>query len=244
MILSPSTDYRYALKKGMFGTDVAALQINFQDLVVDGEFGEETEFEVSEFQRKHKLENDGIAGSVTFQKLVIQRSHKAVEAYPELPRGFLKSIAQGESNFIPGAASRHPSDSGWDIGAYQLSSGKTAGSQEFYALAYNIRVSALEAAREAKEFAETLANPVPSRYLDDLADGDKDKFKIQMTVLSHNWPDAAEDIPRYGVIYEYDIGKDDEPQEWIIKATNGRLSTPRQWVGSYVERNTVYIKWD
>jgi hypothetical protein len=241
--LVPSTDYRYALKRGMSGTDVAALQINFKDLVVDGDFGEQTEFAVKEFQAKHNLLDDGIAGSRTQQKLVVQRSEKAHEAYPELPKGFLKSVAQGESNFIVSAVSKHPSDAGIDVGPFQLSTGKTLGSQEFYHLAYNARASALEAAREAKEFAETLADPVPSKYFNDLANGDEDKFKIQMTVLSHNWPDAAEDIPRYGVIYEFDQGKDDEPQEWIIEASAGRLQTPRQWVHSYIERNTVYIRW-
>ena len=242
--LSPSTDYRYAFKHGMFGTDVAALQINFPDLIVDGEFQDETEFEIKKFQRNNNLLADGIAGPITQRRLVVRRSKKAREVYPELPDGFLKSISQGEANFMVAAVSKHPSDPGLDIGAYQLSTGRTSGSQEFYHLAYNIRASALEAARDAKEFAESLDDPVPSRYFDDLAGGNVNKFKIQMTVLSHNWPDAAEDIPRFGVVYEFDHGKDDEPQDWIIAASGGRLQTPRQWIYSYVERNTVYIQWD
>jgi hypothetical protein len=241
--LNPSTDYRYALKHGMFGTDVAALQINFKNLIVDGEFGDQTEVEVKEFQEKHALEDDGVAGPVTQRKLVVQRSTKAAEAYPDLPRGFLKSIAQNESNFIVGAVSKHPSDAGLDVGPYQVSTGNTLGSQEFYNFAYSIGASALETAKDANQFASNLSTPVPSRYFDELAGGDEEKFRIQMTILSHNWPDAAEDIPRYGVIYEFDLGKDDEPQDWIINASAGRLKTPREWVHSYVERSTVYIKW-
>lgn len=240
--LNPATDYRYSLKKGMLGTDVAALQINFEDLIVDADFGEATEAEVIDFQQKHGLEDDGVAGPVTQRKLIVQRSQEATKIY-DLPAGLLKSIVANESNFNVAAVSHHPSDGGLDVGAYQRSSGKQIGTQAFYQDAYNIRSAALKSAADIKEVFENLSDPVPSRYLDDMAGGNKEKFKWQLAILSHNWPYAAENIPKYGVIYKFDLGQDEEPQQWIIDASAGRLETPRQWVYSYVERSTVYIKW-
>lgn len=239
--LNPTTDYRYSLKKGMKGTDVAALQINFSNLNNDGDFGPLTEATVIDFQSKNNLTVDGIAGPTTQRRLFVKRVDKSEKEFG-LPNNYLKSQAANESNFIVSAVSKHPLDSGLDVGALQMSTGNTLGNQTFYEYAYNIRESSYDVAADARELHDSFpVQPVASKYLDDLADGDIEKFKWQMCILNHNWPDAAEDIPRYGVIYEFDLGRDDEPAQWIIDVTNGRLETPRQWVYSYIEKSTVYL---
>lgn len=241
MWLNPYEPYRYSLKRGMTGTDVAALQINFPDLVPDGWFGNQTHNRVVRFQERHGISPaEGIVGPLTNQKIVMVRSKRAIEGYG-LPKGFLESIVAHESNFVICASSKHPSDSGIDVGAYMISSGSGPGTQNFYSYAYNIeKVSVDIAAARRSWYDKTPTNIKPSLYFNDLANGDVNKFRWEMAVLSHNWPDAAEDIPRYGYIYETDPARDDKPAEWIQTASGGRLDTPREWVYDYIQKSTIY----
>lgn len=241
MLWQPSVDYRYAFKKGMQGTDVAALQVNLQYISVDGVFGPATKQAVIKFQQNNNLVADGVAGPATMQALVKKRSAKAT-INNVLPQGLLDSIAINESNFNVAAVSVHPSDTGLDIGAYQLSTGKTPGSQNFYQTAYDVSYASGQTGIKARQFHDAVPNPVTSQYFTDLAGTNSDKFKWQMTILNHNWQEAAWDIPRYGYIFE-DHSRDDAPADWIIKASGGRLSTPREWVMSYIERASVFINW-
>ena len=63
MELRPSPGYRYSFKRGMVGTDVAALQLNLPSSTVDGFFGPMTERGVRVFQEAAGLAVDGIAAS-------------------------------------------------------------------------------------------------------------------------------------------------------------------------------------
>lgn len=230
---------RYAYREGMAGPDVAALQLNLR-AKVDGFFGPGTEDEVVAYQEDQNLPADGIAGARTMQRLVVQASRGPTDRY-RLPDGLLKSFASSESSFLLGAASRHPSDAGWDVGPFQISSGEIPSpSQEFLRNAYDAKTSADFAGRRAREEADDQPPAVPSRYLTELAGGDRDRFRWMMVALNHNWPVAAFEIPRRGSIYS-NPATDDEPAAWISKATNGRLETPRQWVGFQVRTKTVYL---
>jgi hypothetical protein len=232
--------YRYSLGKEMRGTDVAALQINL-DVVIDGVFGDETENAVKAWQESHNLLKDGVAGPKTFQSLCVIKSSAAVRKY-NLPQGMSKSIMLGESNCIIGAHSEHPSDEGEDVGPWQLSSGPQKGSQDFYYAAFNIADAAEVSCYGLADFKSQIETVVDSDYLQTLAGGDKSLFKWQMAVLSHNWPHAAWSIPKYGSIFQ-DEARDDQPAQWIITATNGTITTPRQWVTNYVRKNTLYVKF-
>lgn len=241
MIWNPSTDYRLALKKGMSGTDCAALQINLP-VTVDGDFGAQTKKAVESFQLGEGLAVDGIAGLHTQQALCVKLSTPAARR-EELPVGLLKSLLSNESGFAVAAVSRHPTDSGLDIGAYQLSTGSGTAIQEFYASAYDVRETAGKVAVGMRQSFSSVPNPVPSAYLSDLAEGDPYRFRWMVSILNHNWPAAAYNIPRYGSVFRYEPHRDDEPSQWILDASAGRLSTPREWVTSYVQRATVYVRW-
>ncbi len=240
--LVPSTDYRTALKKGMSGTDVAALQINLP-VTVDGFFGQETARAVKQFQEAAGLEVvDGIAGQQTQMRLIVKKATPAARKY-ELPVGMVKSIASNESSFCVSVVKPHPSDAGIDIGPFQFSTGPGAGTQEFYKFAYSIAKSSEEASKDLAEYHAAVPEPVNSRYFWDMAGGNASIFKWLLSVLNHNWPAAAHNLPRYGSAYRFSPWLDDEEADWVVEATKGRLSTPRQWIESYVERATVYVEW-
>jgi len=243
MIWLPTTDYRMAFKKGMKGTDVAALQLNLKNIAVDGDFGPATDARVREYQRAHALVEDGIAGGAT-QTLMCKKLSAAAADASGLPAGFLPSLIVNESGFYLAAVSRHPSDAGLDVGAYQRSSGHSPGDQTFYAAAYDVGSSATVAAHAAKKLHDdTYSAPVASsRYYTELAGGNADKFAWQMAALNHNWPAAAASIPKNGYATS-GVSGDDSPSEWVEKASNGRLHTAREWVMSYVERATVFVQW-
>lgn len=242
----PSTDYRLALTKGMRGTDVAALQLNLAGVEVDGIFGKETKRAVKRHQIKNKIlpkghEYLGLVGPGTQHSLCIKRSTKACRRY-ELPVGLGESLLANESGFVIAAVTLHPSDSGYDVGAWQRSSGPGPGTQDFLQDAYTISVASEISAKNIRRAYDDIPDPVSSSYLEDLALGNKARFRWQLAVLSHNWPVATHNLPRIGTILKTP-GADDRPAEWIIEATRGRLRTPREWVTSYIERCTTYVKW-
>lgn len=233
--LIPSSDYRYAVRKGDFGTDVAVLQMNIGE-TVDGAFGKRTYRAVVDWQADKGLVADGIAGLQTQQSIIVVKSASSGK---NLPKGLLKSIASNESGFALAAAGKHGHDKGWDIGAFCRSSGSSKGSQDFLYSAYNVKESAAWTATHALEARDALPNPIHSTYFEVLADNDREKFLWQLAILSHNWPVGARNIATKGQA-TFD---DDNPADWIILATNGRLRTPREWCLSYIARATVYVKW-
>jgi hypothetical protein len=240
-IWNPTTSYRYSLKKGMAGFDVAALQVNLH-VEVDGAYGRLTKKAVNHFQLAADLEVDGVAGLATQEALCVKLSTPAART-EELPVGLLKSIMSNESGFAVGAVSKHPSDAGLDIGAYQRSSGAGPGSQDFYRYAFDIRSSAYTTATEIRGAHDAQPQPVSSRYLDELAANDTDRFRWLMATLAHNWPVASHNIPRYGRVFRYDTTADDREAEWIVQASGGRLHTPREWVTAYVTAATKFVDW-
>lgn len=252
MIWIPSPDFRYSMRRGMTGTDVAALQANLSPrLLVDGDFGPRTERAVKRFQRaRPRLVTDGIAGPVT-QAAIANRRIRPIETRLDVPKGLLRSIASNESGLFLGSCGKHAADEGWDVGVFARSTGKTPGSQEFLDSAYDVAESAEWTGRNTLESYERVGDPADSSYLYELAGGDRARYRWCLAVFAHNWPAAVfggtlssayAGIARAGRIY-WEAGRDDRPADWIAEATGGRLRTPREWARSYVERSTVYVRW-
>lgn len=229
--LVPSADYRYTLRKGNKGTDIAALQLNLEGLVIDGDFGVLTEGAVRAFQKHAEINVDGIAGPATQRNVVIKGSQGAATAH-RLPPGLLLSIAYSESGCILAAYSEHPSDSGFDLGAYQDSIGPGQGSQTRYRNAFSVTYMAentgLKVRRAHDRYA--MAPAVKS-----------DRRAWELAVLLHNWPAAADNLAFLGRIYK--SKPDNVPETWIEQASGGRLHTAREWVAHYIENATQYVSW-
>lgn len=238
MIWQPSADFRYALRYGDVGTDVAALQLNLGDLTVDGDFGPRTERAVRRFQRhRPRLVTDGIAGPATQAKIAERQMRSAAARVPE---GLLKSLGYNESALILGSCGKHADDPGWDIGVFARSSGTAPGSQDFLWAAYDVAASAGWSAENLRASRERLGVPVDSWYRGTLAHGDDERYRWQLAVLAHNYPLGASNIAKYGEA----TSDDDAPREWIITATGGRLQTTREWCVAYIRRATVFTGWD
>lgn len=85
---TPATKTTILLKKGSTGTEVKTLQTNLNkvinaNLVVDGDFGKATEAAVKNFQKKYKLDVDGIYGEESDKAMKKAISLKKTEATKE-----------------------------------------------------------------------------------------------------------------------------------------------------------------
>jgi hypothetical protein len=234
MAWQPSSRYRYAFSKGMTGADVWALQINLAAIApgidMDGNFGPITEAAVRNFQGKHGLTVDGVAGIVTQRSMCLTLSQPATDKY-RLPDGLLKGLMENESGYAVAAFSAHPSDAGFDLGPYQKSFSSPRGSQTEYAHAYSAKAMADDTGRNSRQQKDNYRRAPKVTT---------DKYAWQLGVLSHNWPLAAENLSRYGSIFR-DPSQDNVTQEWIVKASGGTLHTARQWVDHYIAKGCVYI---
>jgi hypothetical protein len=249
--LNPTIDYRYSFKKGMRGTDVAALQINLSEQVLaDGVFGPKTKRDIEKLQERYDLIVDGIAGPDT-QKALFFKDSKVAEKTNELPKGVLSSIAVGESGFFVAAFSYHPSDSGFDLGVFQDSiTPDEVGNQTAYRNAYDIYYTANVTAKRMKglfdNFKDSKYVQNPNNYgklvVPEGREYSPRVYAWQLAIFSHNWPSAAYNLANRGSIY-IDSTRDDDEADWIIRASGGRLRTPIEWMVSYIEKSTVYVKW-
>jgi len=240
---------RPAFKKGMLpGTDIAAWQINL-DLDGDGEFGRVTDKATRDFQRRHSLEVDGIAGGMTQAKMVEVRSRRAEERF-KLPGRFLYSKANQESSLK--VAAFNPVGDQYDLGTFQLHFGGDgrAKTQANIRDAYDVALSAKRVSKDAEDTFGELRNGAAVRdaswYGEELTvEGhryDPEIYTWQLVAFDHNWPVGAQNLSKLGRVF-IEKGKDDEPQTWIINATRGRLKTAREWVLDYIPGATVYVRW-
>ncbi len=245
--------WRYALAKGMIGNDVAVLQLNL-GIPVDGDYQQVTFDAVYDLQKTHftnPLDWDGIAGGKTQQLIVTIKSRAATKRHL-VPNGLLKSICANESGFYLAAFSQHPSDSGYDLGAYQSSIGPEglADTQDNRTHSYKVTYMADLTAKRVRAAHDSFATTqIVSQDLYDsnyykqvMADGLNDKFAWSLAVLNHNWPSAAENLATVGSVYK-DSTRDDQEEQWIVTASGGRLRTPKEWVTAYVQKSTIYVKW-
>jgi len=243
--------YRYVLHRGDRGTDVAALQINLPGLEVDGIYGQLTKRAVARWQTDRHILADGIAGGETFRSLILQHS-LLPERQRKLPRRFLLSRSAKESGLNLAAFAKHPGDWGYDLGAFQLAFGPNHRDQTQGNLyhAYNVALVAEDLAREAAELHRRYFDGAAVQHgswygtklrIDDVYDPSIHAW--QLVAQHHNWPVAADNLATIGRIFKEE-GRDDEPADWIVDATGGRLSTPREWVLDYAAGATALVRWN
>lgn len=232
---TPSPSFRYVLQRGDRGESVAALQVNLRGIAVDGDFGPITETAVRAVQSTNRLVVDGIAGGATQQALCLTLSAPAQAAY-QLPVGLLRGLVQNESSFYLASYTGHPSDpNGFDLGAYQDAFPPRERSQTTYRQAYSVPAMAGITAGELRA-AKNRFKGKPG--------APTDKRAWQLAALDHNWPFAAYNLASTGHIYPGNPALDTTRAQWVVTASGGRLSTPQQWVDSYISRACKYcLSW-
>lgn len=232
------------------GTKVAALQTNLGAIAVDGSFGDSTRKRVKQWQRVHGLGDDGVAGYKTQRSIAVARSQAAATEHGT-PPGFLKGKIQQESNFYLAAFSQHPSDWGYDIGAYQESIGPYGDpdDQFHFELGYTVSRMADLAASSAKAEHDRLSDDYwvvhEGWYGDAMQIGSTYRpwvYAWQLAALSWNWPSAVFNLSHSGTVYKT-AGMDDAYQQWIVTASGGRLTTARQWVLEYMTKATAFCSF-
>lgn len=203
---------------------VIALQANLNDvsdeLALDGVFGRQTEGVVKRFQAHRGLVADGIAGPATQERLCMGLMQPAATAH-NLISGLLRGLVENESGFLVAAYTPHPSDSGFDLGAFQ-DAYTEPGSQDAYL--HSLRVAAM---------AEQTGGELRSRYDLYTGRGIPPRRAWELSALCHNWPWAADRLSR-------GLPLSDEPAQWVIDASGGRLSTPHEWADAYITKATKY----
>ena len=105
------------LKKGDKGWDVWALQSALK-LTRDGDFGPLTHAAVEDYQERHELVVDGIAGIVT-QRSVCLAHVWIAQAKNLTPPGLMRGQIESESAFILGNHSAKRDNGSWDVGPCQ-----------------------------------------------------------------------------------------------------------------------------
>lgn len=195
-------------------------------LALDGRFGPMTEKVVRSFQSHRGLVADGVAGPRTQETLVVSLTTKAARDR-NLPIGLLRGLTENESSFMLAAYTPHPADRGFDLGVLQ-DAYEGPGSQEQYLHSLDVVGISQQVAGELRARHD--------RYAQENAG---DRLAWECATLAHNWPVAADRMAR-GLP---PTTRPDEPVEWVVDATGGRLSTPREWCAAYIASATKYVAW-
>lgn len=220
-----------SFKRGDHGWPTVSLQINLNGfgnrLVLDGDFGPATERVAREFQSHRDLKVDGIIGAASQERMCVELATPAARRY-SLPTGLARGILENESSFMLAAWTEHPSDSGFDLGAWQ-DSYPTPGTQQSYMASLNVSVMAYRTCEKLRLRYDAYRVP-----------GTTSRLAWECAALYHNWPAAADRMARG--LAPLRNGSDD-PAPWVIAASGGRLQTPREWADAYVRASTRHCEW-
>lgn len=225
-------ELRRPFKRGDRGWQIAALQINLNRvggnrLVLDGDFGPATERVARAFQVHRALKVDGVIGPACQERICIELSSPAARRH-QLPVGLARGLLENESSFALAAVTEHPSDGGFDLGAWQ-DSYPTPGSQEDYRASLDVSVMAYrtcEKLRLAYDRYRTAGTP--------------SRLAWECAALYHNWPAAADRMSKG--LAPLRSGSD-QPAAWVESASGGRLHTPREWADAYIRAATRHCEW-
>lgn len=221
--LYPSKAFRYVLKFGMRGHDVAALQLLLGGLVVDGVFGEQTHKAVRALQKAEQITVDGIAGVGT-QTALGRRALIAPSEEQNLPTRLLRGIVEGESGYAVGCVNWSVPP-GVDCGLIQdRVFDPAAATHDRWVHAFG--TGALQAtagelrARKDRFYAKAAVTT--------------HKRAWELACLAHNWPAGAEKLANGQALSE-------QPAAWVTAIGVRGVTSPADWARFYVERTTALV---
>lgn len=226
--LYPSKTFRYVLKRGMTGFEIAALQLLLNDvrhagLVVDGVFGAASEKAVKAFQAVAKITVDGIAGVGT-QTALGRKAIVGPSQEQNLPDGLLRGIVEGESGYAVGCVNWSVPP-GVDCGLIQdRVFDPAAATHDRWVHAFGR--GALDAtagelrARKDRFYAKAAVTTHVQAW--------------ELACLAHNWPAGADKLARGQVLSE-------QPAAWVTAIGVRGVTSPADWARFYIERTTALV---
>ena len=218
-------------RRGDQGWQTAVLQQTLNGfgnrLALDGDFGPATETVARSFQSHRDLKVDGVIGAASQERMCLELATPAARRY-NLPPGLARGALENESSFMLAAWTEHPSDAGFDLGAWQ-DSYTSPGTQESYHASLNVSVMAYRTCETYRRSYD--------RYR---VSGTASELAWQCAALYHNWPSAADRMSK-GLAPQRS-GSDD-PAGWVEQASGGRLRTPREWADAYIAAATKHVEW-
>lgn len=238
----PVDTRRYSVRKGDAGFDVWTLQLNLAILgfttTFDGYFGDNTELVVKGYQAARGLIVDGVVGFNTCKKIALELTTHAHDAF-NMPDGLLSSVLENESGGLLWAYTPHPSDSGYDVFVYQAAFPPWIPTDINLTNAASVKWLADNTAQKLRTQKDTYFLDPVHRYI---FTAGKNVYSWQLGTNYHNWPVASENLARFAHIYPTDPARDNEPADWILIASGGRLATPHEWVTNYIAKCTQFVK--
>lgn len=230
--LYPSKTYRYVLKRGMTGFEIAALQLLLNDvrkagLVVDGVFGPASEKAVKAFQASAKITVDGIAGVGT-QTALGRRAIIGPSDEQNLPAGLLRGIVEGESGYAIGCVNWSVPP-GVDCGLIQdrvFDPAEATHDRWVHAFGRGALDATAGELRARKDRFHRTGYGAPSH-----------KRAWELAVLAHNWPAGAEKLASGQKLSE-------SPAAWVTAIGVRGVTSPADWARFYIERMTALVPDD
>lgn len=183
----------YSLRKDAGGWAVFALQkalsVAGEPTVGDGAFGPMTERAVRHFQDQAGLGVDGIAGPATQAALLDVVDRRVHTALPKLPLGVMRGFFEGEGANLLAAVN-------WSVAG-----GVDCGCCQYRCAGPPFRTADLEHAFDPLAAALTAGTSVVRETLVYARPHVGCPFTpLELAVLNHNWPFAADQYHRYGRI--------------------------------------------
>lgn len=252
-MIEVSRSFRVALKEGMKGHEVWALQLNLNaaspnaitptKLEQDGIYGAKTRQAVVALQGLENQKVDGIAGLQT-QRALAMTFIPTAEEMSRLPKGLIHSLIEGESGWAVGAVNFTVAG-GFDAGWLQRRVLDEQRTDVNVTEAFSGPVAIQHAAAELRNW-KGIYNKRPGARTNEKA--------WEYSVLRWNWPAAADKFAdgsiqnwRYTEKWTDQTGPHsairsmDEPARWIKAIGVPGVQTGFQWARHYIENKTTYV---
>jgi hypothetical protein len=192
--------YRYRpLKKGVQGWDVYALQTALPAIARDGVFGSLTDGAVVDFQQRHRLTDDGIAGVITQREVALQRLWPVQDA-EKTPPGLMRGQVEAESSFWVGNHSPRYLNGNYDLGIVQQ----------------NVDLSDAPQAYDVVGGLQKLGRQLRQKHDKYVAEGLEDRQAWELAAGSWNAPAWADKLAAGGTLTQ---AQKDQLEAYIARVT-------------------------
>lgn len=228
---SPPRTSAYSIRRGQSGWPVHALQRALRTVghavAVDGDFGPMTEEQVRAFQRREALTPDGVAGPKT-QGRLLQLIDAAASRLVNMPNGLMRGFFESEGGNLL-AAVNWSVPGGVDCGCVQKRVYGPPYRHQALVDAfhpYGAAVGAATALRDRQRVFASRSGTLMSPF-----------SALELAVLSHNWPAAADSYSRTGT-----LPNPTGIASWVPASLPSGARTRAGWCAYYVRMVMRYVQ--